>query len=50
MSCVPGEIVSFISERAYGKDRNVERVLMEGVAYLERYGLIVEELRVLGHG
>lgn len=42
---IPGEAVASVSDGAYGRDEEVERVLMEGVAYLERYGLLVEELR-----
>lgn len=42
---IPGETVSATSDNGYGRDEQVERVLMEGIAYLERYGLLVEELR-----
>jgi uncharacterized protein (TIGR02391 family) len=42
---IPGDAVSNISDKGYGRDLDVERVLMEGVAYLERYGFVVEELR-----
>jgi uncharacterized protein (TIGR02391 family) len=42
---VPGDVLGNISDQAYGRDPEVERVLMEGVAYLERYGLMVEETR-----
>lgn len=42
---IPGEAVSATSDNGYGRDEQVERVLMEGVAYLERYGLLIEELR-----
>lgn len=42
---VAGEAVKSISDRAYGGNEQVERVLMEGIAFLERYGLIVQEIR-----
>lgn len=45
LAFIPGETVQAMSDGGYGRDEEVERVLMEGVAYLERYGLLVEDLR-----
>lgn len=42
---IPGDVLGHISDSAYGRDSEVERVLFEGVAFLERYGFIVEEIR-----
>jgi uncharacterized protein (TIGR02391 family) len=42
---IPGDLLGGINEAGYGRDAGVERVLMEGVAYLERYGLLVEDIR-----
>jgi uncharacterized protein (TIGR02391 family) len=42
---IPGDAVGNLSDRGYGRNAEAERVFMEGVAFLERYGLLVEELR-----
>ncbi len=42
---VPGDVLGSVSDKAYGRDQDVERVLMEGVSFLERYGLLVQDIR-----
>ena len=42
---IPSEVVGSLSDHGYGRDTTVEGVLMEGVAYLEHYALIVEDIR-----
>lgn len=43
------DVVNNISDRGFGRDLDVERTLLEGMAFLERYGLIVQESRTYGH-
>jgi uncharacterized protein (TIGR02391 family) len=40
-----GDEVHSISDRGYGRHSGVERVLLEGLAFLERQGLVVSEFR-----
>lgn len=44
-SFVPGDYIAYAADHAYGRDPEVDRVLAEGVGYLERYGLLIEEWR-----
>jgi uncharacterized protein (TIGR02391 family) len=42
---IPGDVIRHMSDSGYGGDLEVDHALMEGVAYLERYGLLIEDLR-----
>lgn len=44
-SFVPADTVRHIVDEGYGRSEDIDRVLMEGVAYLDRYGLLVGEFR-----
>jgi len=44
-SFVPADTVRRIIDSGYGRNEDLDRVLMEGVAYLDRYGLLVGEFR-----
>src|ERR1700729_205690 len=44
-SFVPADTVRQLIDNGYGRSEDLDRVLMEGVAYLDRYGLLVGEFR-----
>jgi uncharacterized protein (TIGR02391 family) len=44
-SFVPADTVRQLIDNGYGRIEDLDRVLMEGVAYLDRYGLLVGEFR-----
>jgi len=45
---IPAEVAGAISDDGYGRDPDVDRVLMEGFAYLDHYALIVHDIRTYG--
>jgi uncharacterized protein (TIGR02391 family) len=45
---VPTDTVRHIIDEGYGRSDDLDRVLMEGVSYLDRYGLLIGEIRAYG--